>query len=69
MSIMVSPIQATLWKEIEASWSADPELQTLNQSLTSSPQSSFTWLNGQLRRKGKLLVGKDTTLRTKIISL
>lgn len=52
-----------------ASWTANSELQDLILSLQQKPYKHYTWVNEQLRRKGKLVVGNNVDLRTKIIHL
>ncbi|KAH0643578.1 hypothetical protein KY290_035058 [Solanum tuberosum] len=69
MSMLICLVQADLWDEIKANWTTDPLLQVLIESLQVQPRKHFTWLNPQLRRTGKLVVGDDTSLRTKILSL
>ncbi|XP_019240554.1 PREDICTED: uncharacterized protein LOC109220546 [Nicotiana attenuata] len=69
MSLMVSSVQTDLCKEIHNSWVQDPELSQLINSLQASPKKHFTGINNQLRRKGKLMVGNDMELRTKLLQL
>ncbi|XP_070007668.1 uncharacterized protein [Nicotiana sylvestris] len=59
ISLLMNSVQTDLWKEIQDSWFADLELAALIASLQHTPQEHITWLNQQLKRKGKLLVGND----------
>lgn len=68
MALMVSSIQADLWQEIIASWDANHALKALIASPAQTPQKHFTWINAQLRRKWKLVVGDGEFLRKKIIT-
>ncbi|KAF3629835.1 hypothetical protein FXO37_28741 [Capsicum annuum] len=58
-----------LYARIQASWQADTTLQEVIHRLQVHPFKSFTWLNDQLRWKGRLVVGKDLQLRKDIITL
>lgn len=55
--------------EIKAGWLVNPELNRLIQSLQVHPQKHFTWFSDQLRRKGKLVIGRDATFRNKILPI
>ncbi|KAK9070155.1 hypothetical protein SSX86_010555 [Deinandra increscens subsp. villosa] len=50
---------------IKSSWSADAKLATLIQDLQLDPKShpQFVWCHGELRRRGRLVVGNDSTLK------
>ncbi|OIS96378.1 putative receptor-like protein kinase [Nicotiana attenuata] len=69
MSLVVSSVSTELWEEITASWSSDPELHSLILSLQQAPQKHLTRINHQLRRKGKLVIGNDVALQTKLLTL
>ncbi|XP_019246354.1 PREDICTED: uncharacterized protein LOC109226006 [Nicotiana attenuata] len=69
MTLLVSSVSTELWEEITASWSSDPELSSLISFLQQTPQKNFTWINHQLRRKGKLVIGNNAALRTKLLTL
>ncbi|XP_019259126.1 PREDICTED: uncharacterized protein LOC109237290 [Nicotiana attenuata] len=69
ITLLVSSVSTELWEEIMASWSVDPQLSSLISSLQQAPQKNFTWINHQLRRKGKLVIGNNTALRTKLLTL
>ena len=51
------------------SWQADPDIQKLIQDLQmdASSRKHHTWNHNELRRKGRLVVGKDLTLRTNLL--
>lgn len=65
----LSSIHSTLYESIAATWLADPNLQALIQDIEQDAprHTHFTWQNNQLRRKDKLVVGSDLTLRNNII--
>lgn len=69
--IFMSSADSSLLQEIQESWQEDMELKNLITHLQQSSGSSsqYTWVNNQLRRKGKLLVGRNLELRKHIISL
>ncbi|GJY88377.1 retrotransposable element Tf2 [Tanacetum coccineum] len=52
------------------SWVQDVEMQALITKLQADPNSTpkFTWVDGQLRRKGRLVVGNDALLKQQIIT-
>lgn len=71
LALVISNTSSELLQDIEDSWSSDAELKALIGKLQSNtPTSSqFTWHNNQLRRKGRLVVGKFGQLRNDIITL
>lgn len=71
LALVISPTNTDLFQAIVDSWHSDPELTQLIAYLQVNPDShrQFTWLQGQLRRKGKLVIGKVKSLRNDIISL
>ncbi|KAH0633599.1 hypothetical protein KY284_036385 [Solanum tuberosum] len=71
LALVVSPTGIDLFQAIVDSWSSDAELQQLITDLQTDPSThkQFTWSQGHLRRKGKLVIGKDQNLRTEIMTL
>ncbi|KAH0702597.1 hypothetical protein KY285_016875 [Solanum tuberosum] len=71
LALVVSPTGTDLFQAIVDSWSSDVELQQLITDLQTYPTThkQFTWSQGHLRRKGKLVIGKDQSLRTEIMTL
>ena len=68
---MITTLHSDLLNRIKGTWSHDPNLVDLIRKLqqpTSKP-SKFTWVNGQLRRIGKLVVGFDDALRKELLHL
>ncbi|GAU40456.1 hypothetical protein TSUD_141360 [Trifolium subterraneum] len=59
LAILVGNGQTDLLGNIKASWSTDTYLQQVIRALQENPSSypKFSWVNGELRRRGKLLVG------------
>ncbi|GKE23043.1 retrotransposon-related protein [Tanacetum coccineum] len=70
MTTMVVTIPTNLFTRIVASWTSDESIQTLLQSLQSgkTARKNYSWSNGQLLRKTKLVVGKDEGLRKDILA-
>ena len=67
----LSIITSDLMKRIEHSWLQDPSLVHLIHSLShnSGKHSKHSWQNNQLRRKNKLVIGKDLQLRQDLLKL
>ena len=71
LAMAISSISGGLMEEIQKSWENDPQLtkvigQLKEQNSNSSP---YNWKDNQLTRKGRLVVGKDLLLQTKLIQL
>ncbi|GJV27604.1 putative mitochondrial protein [Tanacetum coccineum] len=67
---LLAVIQALMTVQlIVDSCQADADLQNLVKDLEANPQSHkhYTWINGQLRRKGKLVVGNNEELRQQLL--
>ena len=64
-ALRVQTIQTDVLDKIQSTWTSDASLATIIATLkeNSSSHKHYTWLNDQLRRKGKLVVGKDLQLR------
>jgi len=58
-------------EEIKSSYDNDPMIQTIIKHLQSSMDSHphYIWVHDHLNRKGKVVVGNNTTLRSPIIFL
>jgi len=64
LALTLSSISSDLMTAIKASWSQDPFLQQLVQSLEAGQlHPKYTWQQGMLYRKGKLVVGDVTPVR------
>ncbi|GKD32537.1 retrotransposon-related protein, partial [Tanacetum coccineum] len=70
-SILMSSIEPELLNKIKASWVADVDVKLLIQKLENQtvPNKKFTLKNGELRRKGKLVIGNNDTLRSQLIKV
>lgn len=66
----ISGLRSSLLDEVKSSWLTDPQLQSLIQSIQAAKCSKpyYQYTAGVLSRKGKLIVGADTTLRKKLIA-
>ena len=70
LTLSLSTLDTDLINKIKLTWQQDPSLQSLLQSLMGGQtHSKFTWQQGLLKRKGKLVVGLDATLQQHIIHL
>lgn len=69
LSITLSQAHQGFYDSLQLLWQRDPHLKKLISDLTANPQShpSFSFANGELRRKGKLVVGNDIELKTHIL--
>ena len=71
MVIAVSIISSELMAEIQGSWERDPHLSELipqfHQGL--KPKSPYMWIEGQLTRRGRIVVGqaKDFVFSTNVV--
>ena len=64
-------VTGDLLQKIQQSWLSDPALIHLMHKLKTATgrPSKYSWEKGQLRRKGKLVVGQDPNLREELLSL
>ncbi|GJU51961.1 transposon ty3-G gag-pol polyprotein [Tanacetum coccineum] len=70
MSAMVVSIPADFITKIETSWHTDDTLQPILNQLQNGQQSKkhYSWSNGQLLRKNKLVVGQDEQLKLELLT-
>ena len=70
-SLAVSAVSSTLNQQILSSYEDDQGIQKIIQDLQRDPasHSSFIWEKGQLRRKGKLVVGRNFELLSQILQI
>ncbi|KAL3519937.1 hypothetical protein ACH5RR_018086 [Cinchona calisaya] len=69
---VISVIKSGILTKIQNSWQHDKTIQTLIHKLQDpqfSTHSSYSWKDGQLRKKNKLVVGNNPELRKTLISL
>ncbi|OIT33082.1 hypothetical protein A4A49_61248, partial [Nicotiana attenuata] len=71
LTLLVSSGDTDLFQAIVNSWNSDPELKKIIAELEADPltHKQFTWSQGQLRRKGRLVIGKEPQLRRTIMTL
>lgn len=69
LTMALSMVQSGLIKEISASWKSDEGLQLLinNKEKNSGSHNHYSWQGGELRRKGKLVVGNVPDMRNRLI--
>jgi len=64
LTMHLSTLDANIVDKVQVTWQQDPLLQTLIQSLmTGASHSKYTWQNGLLYRKGKLVMENDPSLQ------
>ncbi|OIT36293.1 hypothetical protein A4A49_64830, partial [Nicotiana attenuata] len=71
LTLLVSSGDTDLLQAITNSWSSDQELKKLIEELEADPltHKQFTWSKDQLRRKRRLVIGKEPQLRRTIMTL
>ncbi|CAM8943168.1 unnamed protein product [Rhodiola kirilowii] len=69
-AMAISVIDSDLMQSIFNCYTTDAALKHIIEELTcnSKARKHYTWLHGQLRRKGKLVVGNDQQLKDKILT-
>ena len=67
----ISTITSDLLQQIKHTWVSDASLIHLIHKLTKSPHkpSKYSWSDGQLRRRGRLVVGSNDNLRKELFHL
>lgn len=68
----ISAVTNDLLKDIQASWETDSHLQQPIQTLQQhfgAVNSCYTWKEGILRWKGRMVVGNNKQLRSKVIEV
>ncbi|GKV24163.1 hypothetical protein SLEP1_g33810 [Rubroshorea leprosula] len=67
----ISKILPGIYEEVRLSWKVDPVLREICNKLQqgSLKDSAYTWFEGQLKRKGRLVVGNNAVFRRKLIHL
>ncbi|GJY70835.1 retrotransposon-related protein [Tanacetum coccineum] len=68
LSLIATTISSPLWEQIKDSWEKDMVLKNLIKKLEgqTNGDNKYTWLNGQLRRKGKLMIENVDQLRKQL---
>lgn len=66
---ILTSVTSDLMIQVEHSWTLDQATRDLISKLQADPQSNprYTWQHNQFRRKGKVVVGMDLTLRIQLI--
>ena len=66
----ISVVSSDLIHRIQQSWLSDPNIVYLIHKVKNTVgRSHYTWQNDQLRRKGRLVIGKDDKLRSELLHL
>ncbi|GAU25035.1 hypothetical protein TSUD_155090 [Trifolium subterraneum] len=68
LALLLDNAQTDLLHNIKQSWSSDPTLSQLISELQVKPSAhpKFSWINGELRRRGKLVIGNVSDLKDAI---
>ena len=65
----ISVFSTDLFQRIKQSWIQDPAMvHLLHKVKNGKANTKYTWVNDQLRRKGKLMVGADNSLRMDLLN-
>lgn len=69
LPIMLNNASSDLLEQIKHSWTTDLDIQQLLQELQKEPTKhpKYSWNRGELRRKGKLVVGADMDTKLAIL--
>jgi hypothetical protein len=69
-ALTLSSISTNIMEEIRQTWAADPNLQRVIKEVRKDANShpAYAWVNKTLLRKGKVVVGRDSQLQTKLTS-
>ncbi|XP_015161375.1 uncharacterized protein [Solanum tuberosum] len=67
--MMITPVVTELFEKIKTTWETDPVLQEILTKINDPNDGvkGFSFINQQLRRKGKLVVGNDSSVQQEII--
>ena len=71
LSLAVSSISTELMEQIQRSWENDPYLVNLMVQLQGQAElkSPYIWKDNQLIRRGRIVVGNDQDLQTRLIKI
>ena len=69
LSLSVSTVTTELYDRIFRSWESDAQVQEIVGQLQNGKPAKkhYTWVNGQLLRKNRLVVGNDKQLRVELL--
>lgn len=69
LPMMLNNAQDGLLEEIKLSWSIDDSIQLLIKEILQDPHKhpKYSWHKGELRRKGKLVIGCNSELKLQIL--
>ncbi|GJV22942.1 hypothetical protein Tco_1375637 [Tanacetum coccineum] len=71
LQLVVISVASNVWEKVKDSLKNDIDVENLIQSLVdhSYKGNKYNWINGVLKRKGKVVVGSDLELRKELIKL
>lgn len=69
-SLVLSTIASNLLQQIKDSWANDVDIHAIIVKLKADPSAvpKYTWVDGLLRRKGRLVAGNNTLLQKQIVA-
>ncbi|WMV14796.1 hypothetical protein MTR67_008181 [Solanum verrucosum] len=69
--MMITPVVTELFEKIKKTWETDPVLQEILTKINDPNDGvkGFSFINQQLRKKGKLVVGNDSSVQQEIIQI
>ncbi|GKE80216.1 retrotransposon-related protein, partial [Tanacetum coccineum] len=69
LRMVLSSVQSTLLDEIKEVWQQDPKLKSIISKIQENPttHSKYQWVNDELRRKNKLVIGNHPPLKKKLL--
>jgi len=70
-ALVVSTVSTSIMEEIKKSWEKESSIQATIQGLQVSSNSHpyYIWVNNHLNRKEKVVVGNDSDMQNKLISM
>ena len=68
LHLTLSQAHHTFFEDLKQLWDTDPKLKKIVSDLQTNPSlhAAYSFVNGELRRHGKLVVGNDTTIKLHI---
>jgi hypothetical protein len=70
LALVLNNASDNLLDSITSDWQRDPQLKTIIQDLEHNPTThpKYSWVRGELRRNGKLVIGQNPTLKKSILT-
>ncbi|PNY00055.1 Ty3/gypsy retrotransposon protein [Trifolium pratense] len=70
LPLILSNASDDLWESINLAWQQDTHLKAIIHDLKKDPKShsKFSWIRDELRRRGKLVIGSNPTIKETILT-